>query len=170
MLDVKDASNTIMTVILVATFLTIFYFTYVSHVEESIAKEQIELLVDDFTSDLQLLPAQDRELLKQNLKNVKRQNMSSQDQEMEEHNKKVVSDALTALVILNVIGIGIAYYLSYKYEFSFWEILKHNLIVLIFIALTEFIFLNVFVRNYISVEVNKVKLQVLDRLIEAENS
>lgn len=163
MLNAEDIATIIVLVVLVAIFLTVFYFTYVSKVEDEIIRKQVAYLTNYFISDLKLLPREDIESIRQSIPD--NQNMAEQDQAVKIHNKKVEEKAYTVLGIFSAIGIGIAYYLSKKYGFSLLDVLKNNLLILAFVALTEFIFLNVFVRNYISVDVNAIKLFILDKLV-----
>ncbi len=50
---------------------------------------------------------------------------------------------------------------------TFWKkLIKVNLITLLFIAITEYFFINVVVRKYISIDVNKLKKNTIDTFIK----
>lgn len=169
MLSYETISSIILSVIFVATFLSVFYFTYVAKVENDIVIEQINLLVDDFTKDMKFLSPQQLQLVKSNLKTMKRQNLSKEDAVVEKNNHDIMMKTIYAMIVLNVVGLTIVYFIAKKQGFNMLELLKNNFIILVAIALTEFLFLNLFVRNYISIELNQIKLLVLDKLTRGIN-
>jgi hypothetical protein len=173
MITALDVTSSIVTATLLATFLTIFYFTYVHNVEKSIVENQIKYITDELADDLQVLPLTTRTIIKRNLqrksKNNSNNNENADDISVEENNKKVIRNAFIAIAIINVVGFGIVYYFSKRYNLDLWQIYKENLIILAFIALTEFVFLNAFVRNYISVDSNSLKLFTLNKLLQIKS-
>jgi hypothetical protein len=166
MMSYETISGIILSVIFVATFLSIFYFTYVAKVENDIVVQQIQYLIDDFTKDMKFLSPQELQLVKSNLKKMKHQDLSSQDADVEKSNHAIMMKTIYFIIVLNVVGLVIVYFISKKYGFNMLDLLKKNFIILISIALTEFTFLNLFVRNYISIELNEIKLLILDKITQ----
>ena len=46
------------------------------------------------------------------------------------------------------------------------KLIKYNLIIIIFIGLTEYIFAAGFAKNYISIDMNYIKKNIVDNLIK----
>ena len=51
-------------------------------------------------------------------------------------------------------------------DFSFFEILEENIIVLVFVGITEFLFLTYFAQNYITIDANFVKEKMINTLLK----
>lgn len=160
----KEICGIIMLVVLIATFLTIFFFTYASTVEGEIVEDQVDYIVNDFTKDLKLLPPNVLAILKSGMKMVNKPDLTTQDKEVEEHNNKIITTTIKYVAILFIATVVIIYYASNKYNFTVGDLIKQNLIILVFIALTEFCFLNLFARQFISANPNLVKKIILNNL------
>uniref|UniRef100_A0A6C0ECT3 Uncharacterized protein n=1 Tax=viral metagenome TaxID=1070528 RepID=A0A6C0ECT3_9ZZZZ len=164
MLDAKNITSIMLNVIFVASFLGVFFFTYAAKVEEEVVQEQVDYLVKDMTSNLQLLPDDALEAIRIQVKNIQKPDMSELDNKVKENNKKVFEQAMTLIGITLAVGLYIAYRVSNKYNFSLKDLIKENSIILFFIGTTELFFLNVFGRHYLSIDPNMVKLGVLNKL------
>lgn len=166
MLTPKEIASIIINVIFVASFLSIFFFTYASKVEKSIVENQIDYLVKNITDDIYLLPQEDRQELKELVSKFQLPNMESVDQQASQNNEAIIiktSKMIAIGLIVSLIGL---YFISKKYNFSAFNVIKENLIILLFIGLTEFTFLNLFGRNYMSVRPNQIKLALVNKLAQ----
>lgn len=160
---IEKYSNSAMSVIFIATFLSIFYFTYVAKVENQIVEDQVNYLIDDLTRYSFLIDSENKKFISKSLDKIKI-NMNDADAQVEQANDKIKKKALYAIGALNVVGLGIIYHLSKKHNFNFMHLVKDNLIILVFVALLEFTFLNLFAKKYISIDVNEIKLHILEKL------
>lgn len=164
-LEPKEISNIIMMVIFVATFLGIFYFTYVAKVEEQIVAEEVDYIVDDLTSDLQLLLSdKQKDQIRSAINKIPRPDLSASDKSVNDHNSQVFWSAIKILSVGFVIGMIGIYMASQYWKFDLLELIKNNLIILVFVGITEYAFLNFFAKNYISADPNFVKRTVLNKL------
>jgi len=125
--------------IFIGSFLSIFFFYYVTGIEKDTFKSQIELIVDKVYSDI--VP--------------KRQGPGPNDEinrKIKENNDAIISKtknmvyvALALLVSLYAIFYFMGYCIPLK------TFILSNLIILVFIGLTEFTVLQLIGRRYISV-------------------
>jgi len=60
-----DAANIVMHIVLISTFITIFFFTYGTMMEKKILKEQIRYVLDDVNKDLEI-----KEIFEDSFKNI----------------------------------------------------------------------------------------------------
>ncbi len=165
-------SNIIMHIVLMTVFLTIFFFTYGSYIERLVTKKQVIYIIDDLLgSEKILLPENLRKDIKKNIELHKKSIDKSKDQIVIKNNEKIRNLSIIISVSILVVGLFIILILTKKLHMQnmtqkiFWgKLLKHNIITLFFIALTELIFLSVFAQNYISVDVNNLKKGFIDKL------
>lgn len=161
----RAISNIIIEVVFVATFLTIFFFTYVTTVENDIIKDQVNYIVESMLEDTKnFIPPEYLITLKNNLNTMKKPDLTEADNEVRASNNKIKKFCYKGIGIGIVVLMGLTGLASYTLNFSYSHILFENFILLIFIALTEFVFLNVFARNFISADTNKIKLEIINKM------
>ena len=163
---VKDITSVLMNATFVGAFLTIFFFTYASKVESQIVTKQIKFLADDFAANINLLPSDTKEAIRTKLQNIQLPNFEATDNQIDSVNGKIIKQTLLVVGITLAVVLLTVYILSTQrfFNFSFWEILCKNLIILLFIGLTEFTFLNLVAKNFISIDPNYVKYYALEQL------
>ena len=163
---VKEISSVFMNAVFVGTFLTVFFFTYASVVEGQIVKQQITFLADDLSQNIKLLPDNAKNAIKTEIQNLKTPDFKSTDDKIDATNNKLIKQTLIVVGSVLAVVLIIIYILSTKklFNFSFMNLVVKNLIILVFIGLTEFIFLNLVARNFISVDPNYVKYYALNKL------
>jgi hypothetical protein len=66
-------------------------------------------------------------------------------------------DTIKIIIPFLLISFGLVIGMSYYYNFSLKEILVETTLVLVFVALVEYLFLTRFAKYYISADVNFVK-------------
>lgn len=162
-LTAQKISDITMSVIFMTSFLTIFYFAYVVKIENDIVKEQIDFLTKNFVSEISIFDNV-TDKLKDGFDSLKPPNLSKQNKEVADSNKKIYDNVIKYVAIVNVLGLASIYYLSKKYNFNMFNMVKHNIIVLCFIALTEYSFLNFYVKKFISVDTNHIKYNILNKI------
>lgn len=178
---VKNTFDIIFQVTLIAIFLTVFFFTYVSNVEKEEFQKQLDLIVDDLLSDQDI-----RSIIPQNLSQTQKDNLAivisgsleaaktkstineqNAINDVIKNNSKVKSSTykkilyvLIIIVILCIIVLLLGYCLPLMYQ------IKEAIIVVFFVALTELVFLEIVAKNYISANPNKIKAEVAQAIKE----
>lgn len=163
-LDPNDIANVILHVILIATFIGIFFFTYASRVEQEIVEAQVNYLVKDFTQTIVAVPETNRKMVRTALNTIQPPDMKAQDEMVENYNKELIGKATTVLTTMVVIG-ALGVFLLYKYyDIDIKTLLIHNAIVLCAVGLVEFSFLNYIARNFISADANRTKRKLIETI------
>ena len=178
---VKNTFDIIFQVTLIAIFLTVFFFTYVSNVEKEEFQKQLDLIVDDLLSDQDI-----RSIIPQNLSQTQKDNLAivisgsleaaktkstineqNAINDVINNNSKVKSATykkifyvLIIIIILCIIVLLLGYCLPLIYQ------IKEATIVVFFVALTELMFLEIIAKNYISANPNKIKAEVAQAIKE----
>jgi hypothetical protein len=169
----KDIVSLAIQVTFVYTFLTIFFFVYVQKVEKEEFVSQMNLIVDTLFNDIKndmpnlintSYPVKQEDIvvlvdgiigLFESKIAVDAQGTVKQVYEQNQNVKKSAFKSLikfiSIVVIFATIVILIGYCVPIKYQ------LKKALVVVIFVGLTELMFLQVVAKNYITADPNKVK-------------
>ena len=167
----NDAVSITVQVTFVFCFLVIFYFLYVTKVEQDEFKKQIELIVDNLTKDIKdqlndiiinngkdKLSEDDFQLLLYGIIDTVEEKVSMDSKKMiddiNDSNKKLKNNVYVILLImLLIIGIILIYFNCLPISL----IIKEALIVVLFIGITELIFLTFVSERYISADPNRIK-------------
>ena len=170
-----DVANVIMNVVLFSAFIGIFFFTYGSYLEKQVFKSQIDYLLDDLLGSVKTF-VPELSNLKPAIDNIQIPDMSEIDKKVKENNKQVkmkAAKAIIALVIVGLLSVGLIGYYGKHGDVSktkfFKTLLIYDSIALLFVGLTEFVFATQFVVKFMALDVNHVKKQVIDKLIELRN-
>ena len=175
-------SNSLIQATTVFIFLTIFFFTYVSKVEKTEFQDQITDVVD--------------EIWDENADSIKRQfpstphgknvaktvvyglidsseeylekNNSKQDID-DKNNKIIINSVLTILIVVIVIVIVFIISGLFGYYVPFSDVIQESLFILVFVALTEYIFLITIVENYTSLDSDDVKTTIAKGVVDYIN-
>jgi uncharacterized protein YacL len=158
--------NILIGVTIFGIFLTIFYFTYAAKIEEEIVNLQMKNLVDDFTYNLDILQKEDQQKITDYLNKLELPNTDELDKEVEESNKKIIRNAMIFLGVFSGIMIlgSILLYVLNKDKISIKYLILNNVILLIFVAVTEIFFLNLVAKKYNSLDPNVIKLKIIEKL------
>jgi hypothetical protein len=175
-MDRQELCYMILSFLFIATFIVIFFFTYVSKVEEKIIVSHVEKMTSDMfeETDLFLQPEQ-KELISLIIKNNKPKipdSILEDDKRVEENNKELLDKSIkifSGIVIIGLIIIAILYYKS-KEPINLRRVIRNSLIVLIFIAVLEFCFVRIISQNYILIDSNLFKSLFFKKLSEYANS
>jgi len=161
----KHLAYIILTVSVVATFLTVFFFTYASKIEEEIVINQMNYITSDLLDSIDIfIPDQLRKNLKAQINTIKTPDLSKEDKEAEHSNKKVLMDTVKIIVPFLLVSFAVVIGMSYMYDFSLKEILVETTLVLFFVAIIEYLFLTRFAKYFISADVNFVKHKFVSSL------
>ncbi len=181
-------SNVIIQTAIIFTFLTVFFFAYVSKVENTEFKGQLEFIADSIykrhTKDIK------EALEKYNVDTYKRDYIKTliygiidleeekimEQSKADEDNIKKSNDTIIKnstfyvklFVIISIVALLLLFIFMYKkYDcyIPMKSYIKEGLIVLVFIFFIEIIFLNVVVKNYISANPNEIKNKIASSII-----
>jgi hypothetical protein len=87
--------------------------------------------------------------------------MSKEDEEAAANNRALIKRALIVVGTVFAVGVALVILLAVIFKFSFWDLLAENVIVLLAAAATEFLFLSFFAKNFVSLDPNMVKAEVI---------
>lgn len=156
---------------LMALFLTIFFFTIAQYFEKKIIEDQIDFVIDDFVGNsLNPLSNEKKNDLKNKIDNAfDNEDFTNADESVKKQNQKISNRAwifvgvLLGIIIFLVTILGFIYkWESYYLKFLF----NSSLISLIFVAITETLFMFLIAQNYLSADPNKIKLKIVDTLAQ----
>ncbi len=169
--------NILIHVALMATFLTIFFFTVASKLEAGIVKNQVNFVIDDIIGNtFQFIPTEEeRKVLINNLINKlpDPEDLKSADEAVEKNNENSYNTAIHFLSILlgSVVAILLVMGIVFKWNLQDAKFLFISGIVgLFFVAITEFIFLILIARNFISADPNLIRSQAIKTIVCNSNS
>lgn len=164
-------TNILLHVGLMSLFLTIFFFTIAQYFEKKIVEDQISFVIDDFVGNT-LKPIDDatKKEIKNKINDIfKNQDFSKEDDNVKEENQKIKKKAWGFVgVLLSIIGI-IVVMTGFIYQWDIYYIkylLSSSIFSLLFVAITETLFMFLIAQNYLSADPNKIKLNIIDTLIK----
>jgi hypothetical protein len=163
----KHAANVIIATAMISVFIGVFFFTYASKIEQDIVVKRTTEIVDSMVSSAQIIPPSEKALISTQIApNLTiPASLEQQDAEVAAANKQLMIYAAKAIAIFVSICVIVVGCLVYYYKLPLGELIQNNLIILVFVALTEFIFLTFFAQNYITIDGNYVKKTVVESLI-----
>ena len=161
--------NILIHVGVMALFLTIFFFTIAQYFEKKIIQDQIDFVIDDFVGN-SLKPVSKTtkdEIRKEINKAFDKQDLSKADENIKKENKKISTKAwifvsiLLAVISVIVLVFGFIYRWD-KYYLKF--LFNSTLISLIFVAITETLFMFLIAQNYLSADPNNIKTKIIETI------
>jgi hypothetical protein len=168
----QEIAYIVLSFVLIATFIAIFFFTYVSAVEADIIKTQINNVITDFVSstDLVLSPEQKTQVGNIIIANLSVPNMSEDDREAMKTNDNLLKKSMIVFGMMVGIGLIIVISMWYRYRFDILDIFKYSLIMLFVIAITEILFATFVIKNYKLIDDNYLYYLVITNLEAYANS
>lgn len=173
--------NVILQVSIIFAFLTIFFFSYVTNVEKNEFEEQINFIVDNiykrYQDSINITYNKTNEEQKKYIKmviyglidieqeKIKKESII-ENNEIKIKNDKIYKDAIYCVIIFLIISIIILVLLSYVYKLPLKNYIKEAFILLLFIFVIEFLFLNLIVKKYITANPNMIKNKIADSIIK----
>ena len=167
--------NILIHVGIMALFLTIFFFTIAQYFEKKIIEDQIDFVIDDFVGNsLKPVPETTKNEIKKKIDSAfDKQDLSKADESVRKENKKISTKAWifvgALLGIISVIVLIFGY--IYRWDRYYLKFLFNSaLISLIFVAITETLFMFLIAQNYLSADPNKIKLNILETSVSGLNN
>lgn len=162
-------TNILISILLMSTFIPLFFFTYASVIERNIVISQTEELVDNLVGQSAVL-LKDKTSIQNLVLNIPVQDMSEQDERLQKQNQILVKKASLFIGIsagcLLLIATGLVVY----YRLDWKKILVTNIILLSVVACVEFLFITFIAQNYKSFDPNYVRYVILDELQKIKSS
>lgn len=161
--------NILIHVGVMALFLTVFFFTIAQYFEKKIIEDQIDFVIDDFVGkSLKPVPETTKNEIKQKINNeFDKQNLSKADESVKKENKKISTKAWIFVGILLgiILVIVLTFGFIYKWDRYYLKFLFNSaLISLIFVAITETLFMFLIAQNYLSADPNQIKMKIIQTL------
>jgi hypothetical protein len=153
-------------VLLISLFICIFFFTYGSYIEHKILESQIDFLSLDIMNNVKLFGENINSKFKEKLLELTPPDLSNEDENVKNENHKILIKALVAIIFFTTAICSIIYFLynKSKKDFNIKTIIYQNLILLLFVALTEILFITFFVADYITINTNNVKYNIVQNI------
>ena len=171
-----DVCNILLHIMLISAFLGSYFFTFGAYLEREVLKDQLNYLVDTTLQPMKILVPGISTDIKNKMKSYNFKIDESSDIKTEQQNKKTVDKAIKLITFFFIIGLIVIVIISrtldregMSYNEFFKKLITRNLIIMIFIAATEFIFAFFFVKNYMSLDTNKLKKQIFLSLDNIKN-
>jgi len=159
--------NVLLSVGLITLFLTLFFFTYVKYVEKKIVIKNVNYLVDSMgDSVIPILPQDIKNLIYSTLTSYRLADMKDIDKQVNDSNKVLLNKTIKIQTIIIVIIVILSFALCFYYNLNFSEILITNIFLLFSVMITEYMFLNNVIFNWISANPNIVKQQIIKSIID----
>ena len=163
--SLNGVTNLLIGVTLFSIFLTVFYFTYASKVENDILEIQINNLVKSFTDDLKNVDV-NKDKLNGIINGLTVPDMSDADNTVAYNNKQLIIKSFKICIILGIFCLFFALIMHFVYKVDIKSIIITNFIILLFVAFTEIFFLNMIAKKYMSLDPNSVKKNIVQNLIK----
>ena len=168
-------TNIITQIILCTAFIVIFFFTYVKLENQNTIKLQLDFLVDQLIGNSKTFLSNDEiSKISSLLKNIEDYG-NNDDTTIKKTNDTIYKRAMEYLVNVLSIGLGIIGMLivlskikgsTFFTSFNLSECIIFGLIILVVVGITEYIFLTNFSTKYITIDVQKIRAQMLKKIFE----
>ncbi len=185
-LQTRDLVNVLLHVMLLSTFIVIFFFSYDSYVEGQVVKNSIISVVNSCVDDIILLVPEGT-IPAGTMDSLTVPDLEEEDSEVEKSNAKLLKKAGIFIGIFLAVGlvvIAVLWTLSINHEgwkfpkgkplfrnnaFSIGRVCAENFVMLLFVALSEFIFTMFIAANYKPLDNNSVKRLIIKNLVDYSN-
>ena len=171
-----DVCNILLHIMLISAFLGSYFFTFGAYLEREVLQDQLNYLVDTTLQPMKILVPNISADIKSKMKSYNFKINEKSDIETAEQNKKTVDKAIKLITFFFILGLIVIVILSrtldregMSYSEFFKKLIIRNLIIMIFIAATEFIFAFYFAKNYMSLDTNRLKKQIFVSLDNIKN-
>jgi len=144
-----SVADVVLHVMLVGTFVILFFFFYASFIERTVVQTETTEIVQDLQSEISALLSDDQnQQVRVQMQALQYPDMSAPDASVKSTNNNLLKQSLIFLAILVGCGIVLIGILWYFGGFSLKHLLLHNIVGVIAVAVTDFTFLTVFARSY----------------------
>lgn len=163
-LDPDKQVFAVINIVMVALFISVFYFTAGSKIEEKVLEDQIDYIVKDFVHGANIIVPDD--ILNGVIYTLNETDVSNEelDKKVEKFNSALVKKAL--LTIGTLLGVTAIYVIAMtkNNNIDILPILGQSAVILLFIGLTEFFFMKYIGGSFYSGDPNIIKMATLKAL------
>lgn len=155
---------TVINIVMMALFISIFYFTAGSSIEETVLEKQIDYIVTDFAQGANVVLPQN--IIDQivNSLNQKQAGNPALDKQIKKYNNALIKKAMITIGTFVAITAIYVTGMTMNNDVDILPILGECGFILIFIGLTEFLFARYIGGSYYSGDPNMVKVATLKAL------
>ncbi len=162
MLSPENIANIILHIVIAASFIIIFFFTYGSYLEGQVVREQMNFIVDDLAGDLKNFLPDVSNALKANISASNTTGPTEQDEIVAAKNKKLKMWAFIILAIGVVVCLAVVSGMAIYFKFPLKHIAISNTISIIAVGLTYLLFSKYYIAQYMTADPNFVKRKALE--------
>ena len=170
MINSEFVSAVLFQVLLFFIFISIFFFTYSAFTEKNTVINQINFLVDETIAPILKFNSKIKESI--NNINASSESIKKADQETKDNNNKVLSKTIAVLVITSMLLLSVICFLfinsnnknGFFKSFNINKLIFESIIILIFVGITEYVFLTYFGSRFIAIDVNKIKISLVEKI------
>ena len=164
--------SVMMNVLLISIFIGFFFFTYGSYIENKIVKAQTKILSDNIYNYLKFFGKDANIKIKEQILQIKLPDLSKADDLTIKSNNKIMMKAGKVNIIFTIVVVVLIYFIYTKSnkDFNLKTLIYQNLILLFFVGLTEFSIITFFAADYVSIDTNNIKLNIVKNVEKLINS
>ena len=175
----EDYSELILSITFFVVFIVVFYFSYGLFMEKIVLNKELSHIIQSFKSNITFLNPSMKMQIKSLIQNAKLPDDAQIDSDINNNNKKILITAICIAIVIFFVGTGLSFFLTTKWaaslfgghcgNMSYWSNILKNIVVIIAIALTEFLFATYIIANYISVDQNDIMYLFFKNLQDYSN-
>lgn len=156
----------LLNVVLISTFIGIFFFTYETKIEESIVEIQSKEIIQGLFGDFKkVLPPTAMQAVYDIISpKLVAPDMSSEDDYVKKSNKALIKKATKIMASFTIIGLALLIGAAIIFKVPMKDIAISSVATLVFVAIIEYIFLTFMVQHYKTIDANFVKYRILRTL------
>lgn len=162
MLSSTDIATIIAQVMLIAIFITVFFFTYGSYLEQKVIKDQMDYIVNDSIGDIKIIAPEIISMVKGPVSRLQAPDMKDADEAASENNSKLKTKTYIIVAVVTIILFSIISLIIWKYNINLKNFAISNGVVILAVAITYFIFSTFVIATFKSADPNTVKKAVLE--------
>jgi hypothetical protein len=160
-------ADIVLHIMLVGSFVIIFFFFYASKIESSVVKNQTTQIINDLVEEVSMfLSEEDNAKLRTLFSKINPPDMTDIDNKVKLQNEALVKKTFYTMLAMLTIGVLIIALLWFFGKISLSSLLQQNAIALISIGLTDFVFLTFIASKYHPSDESQVKKIFLKNLFE----
>ena len=159
-------ADVVLHIMMVGSFVIIFFFFYASSIESSVVKNQTTQIIKDLKSEVSMfLSDAENNRMRDLFSGINLPDMTNQDRMVKLKNNELVMRTYYTMAAMLCIGLLIIALLWFFGKIALSQLILHNMIALISIALTDFVFLTFIASKYHPSNASRVKQIFLQKLI-----
>jgi hypothetical protein len=161
----ENIINVLVLVAFAISFITIFFFTYVKEIEKQIVINNVNYLINNLIPHTNLLNQDIKKKIIDEIDKIQLPDLANEDKEVKARNKTLINKSILIITIICIIVFFISYFMCTKYNIDLSNVIIRNILLVIGIGMTEFVFLHLAIKRYISADPNVVKHELINKIL-----